>query len=275
VGFAVVWGLAVRAARRRAGSGDALRPTSFHLAVGFATDFLDTLGIGSFATTTTAWRLARRVDDRWIPGTLNVGHALPSIAQALIYVTIIRVDLRTLLAMIAAAVVGAWSGSALVAGWSRRTVRLAMGTALLVAAGILVAGMLGRLPAGGDALGLSGRRLALGVLGNFALGALMTAGIGLYAPCMILVSLLGMSPAAAFPIMMGSCAFLMPVASLRFVRRGAYDVRAALGLALAGVPAVLVAAFLVRSLPLDAVRWLVVGVATYTAVTLLAAARSR
>ena len=105
------------------------------------------------------------------------------------------------------------------------------------------------------------------------LGALMTLGIGLYAPCMILVSLLGLSPTAAFPIMMGSCAFLMPVGSIRFVRRGAYDLPAALGLTLAGVPAVLVAALLVRSLPLDAVRWLVVGVVSYTGASLLAAAR--
>ena len=271
--FVVVWGRAIRASRRSAAAGVTLRPSRFHLAVGFVTNFFDTLGIGSYATTTTAYRLAGRVDDRLIPGTMTVGHTPPSIAQALIYVTLILVDMRTLVAMIAAAVAGAWLGSGVVAGWSRRAVRLAMGSALLVAAGIMLAGTLGWLPVGGDALALSSTRLAVGVVGNFALGALMTAGIGLFAPCMILVSLLGMSPTTAFPIMMGSCAFLMPVASTRFVGRGAYDARAALGLALAGVPAVLVAAFLVRSLPLEAVRWLVVGVVTYTALTLLAAAR--
>ena len=78
----------------------------------------------------------------------------------------------------------------------------------------------------------------------------MMLGIGLYAPCMILVSLLGMNPTAAFPIMMGSCAFLMPVSSVRFVRAQTYDVRAALGLALGGLPAALIAAKLVESLPL-------------------------
>ena len=270
--FAVAWGLAIRVGRRGAGAAAPL-PSAYHLSVGFATNFFDTLGIGSFATTTTAYRLARRVDDRLLPGTLNVGHTLPSIAQALIYITLVEVDMLTLLAMIAAAVAGAWLGSGIVAGWPRRAVRLAMGSALLVAAGIMLAGTLGWLPAGGDALALAGARLVAGVVGNFALGALMTAGIGLFAPCMILVSLLGMRPTAAFPIMMGSCAFLMPVGSMRFVRRGAYDARAALGLTLAGVPAVLVAAFLVRSLPLDAVRWLVVGVVTYTALALLAAAR--
>ena len=272
-GFVVAWGRAIRAGQRSAAPGEVLRPSPFHLAVGLVTDFFDTLGIGSYATTTAAYRLAGRVDDRLIPGTMTVGHTLPSIVQALIYVTLILVDMDTLVAMIAAAVAGAWLGSGVVAGWSRRAVRLGMGSALLVAAGIMLAGTLGWLPVGGDALALSGTRLAVGVVGNFALGALMTTGVGLFAPCMILVSLLGMSPTTAFPIMMGSCAFLMPVASTRFVGRGSYDVRAALGLTLGGLPAVLVAAFLVRSLPLDAVRWLVVAVVTYTAVTLIAAAR--
>jgi len=266
--FAVAWAVAARGARMRG------RPPSlFHLAVGFVTEFLDTLGIGSFATTTTAYRLARGVDDRLLPGTLNVGHALPTIAQALIYVTILVVDMPTLVSMIAAAVGGAWLGSGVVAGWPRRAVRVAMGSALVVAAMIMLGSVLGWLPKGGDAVALSGVRLAVGVAGNFLLGALMTIGIGLYAPCLILVSLLGMSPTAAFPIMMGSCAFLMPVGSMRFIRRDAYDLRAALGLTWAGIPGVLVAAFLVRSLSLDAVRWLVIVVVTYTAATMLAAAR--
>ena len=105
------------------------------------------------------------------------------------------------------------------------------------------------------------------------LGALMTLGIGLYAPCMILVSLLGMNVKAAFPIMMGSCAFLMPISSARFTRTGSFDLRAALGLLIGGIPAVLLAAFVVKSLPLDAMKWVVVVVVIYTAWTLLQSAR--
>jgi uncharacterized membrane protein YfcA len=123
-------------------------------------------------------------------------------------------------------------------------------------------------PAGSDALGLSGALLALAVAANGVFGALMTLGVGLYAPCMGTVALLGMNPAAAFPIMMGSCAFLMPVASARFIRAGAFDRRAALGLTIGGVPGIVLAAWLVKSLPLDAVRWLVVVVVLYTAATM-------
>ena len=114
--------------------------------------------------------------------------------------------------------------------------------------------------------------LVIAVVGNFLLGALMTLGIGLYAPCMILVSLLGMNPTTAFPIMMGSCAFLMPVGSLRFIRERSYSLRSALGLAIGGIPGVLVAAYIVKSLPLGIVRWLVIVVVLYTAVTMLMSA---
>jgi uncharacterized membrane protein YfcA len=147
-----------------------------------------------------------------------------------------------------------------------------MGIALLVASVLVALSAMGRLPGGGEALGLTGGKLILAIGINFALGALMTLGIGLYAPCMIMISLLGMNPAAAFPVMMGSCAFLMPTAGIQFIKKAKYDLRAALGLALGGVPAVLIAAFIVKSLPLTAMRWLVVAVVLYTAVSLLRSA---
>lgn len=265
--LALAWLRAVR------GSQASIRPSPLQLAIGFATDFLDTLGIGSFATTTSALRASRAIDDRLIPGTLNVGHALPTTAQALIYVTIVKVEMTTLVVMIAASVLGGYLGSGVVARLSRRRVQIAMGVALAVAASIMSCSALGVLPAGGVALGLPAGLLLAGALGNFALGALMTAGIGLYGPCMILVSVLGMDPRAAFPIMMGSCASLMPAASARFIAQRAVDHRAALGLTLGGIPGVLIAAWLVKSLPLEAVRWLVIVAAAYTALTLLSAAR--
>jgi uncharacterized membrane protein YfcA len=140
-----------------------------------------------------------------------------------------------------------------------------MAIALLITAAIIVMRQLNVFPGGGDALGLTGPLLIAGIVGNAILGALMTLGVGLYAPCMGMVYLLGMTPLAAFPIMMGSCAVLMPIASIRFARAHAYDKQAVLGLALGGIPGVIIAAYLVKSLPLDVVRWLVVGVILYTA----------
>ncbi len=265
--FVVGW---IRLARGQA-AATPTRPPARDAGIGFVTNFFDTLGIGSFATTTSIWKFLGSIDDRVIPGTLNVGHTLPTVAQAFIYIALVQVDMRTLVALIVAAVLGAWLGAGVVAGWDRRRVQIGMGLALLGVAIVMLVRLL-QLTEGGEATALSGAKLALGLAGNFALGALMTLGIGLYAPCLILVSLLGMSPITAFPIMMGSCAFLMPVGSLRFIRAGSYDLRAAIGLALGGIPAVLVAAYLVKSLPLDAVRWLVVVVVIYTAGMMLRSA---
>ena len=272
--YLVAWVVYLGRARKRLPEDDPAvergAPSPLHLFIGFITNFFDTLGIGSFATTTSMFRLWRVVEDRLIPGTLNVGHTAPTVAQAFIYISIVAADMTTLVAMIAASIFGAWLGAGIVAGWSRRKVQIGMGAALLVAASLMLATQLGLMAQlGGEAIGVGGGRLGIGIGGNFVLGALMTLGIGLYAPCMILVSLLGMSPKVAFPIMMGSCAFLMPVGSMRFIRKDCYALRPALGLAIGGVPGVLLAAFIVKSLPLGAVRWLVIVVVIYTAVTML------
>ena len=264
-----IWILASGIRQAKRAGEQAPAPSLALLAVGFVTNFFDTLGIGSFATTTSMFRHWRMVRDERIPGTLNVGHTLPTIAQAFIYTQLIPVDPRTLIFMIVAAVLGAWLGAGVVARWPRRRVQLGMGGALVGAAAVMALSQLKLLPAGGSLLGLEATRLALAVTGNLILGMLMTIGIGLYAPCMILVSLLGMNPTTAFPIMMGSCAFLMPIASARFVRCNRFDLRASIGLMIGGLPAVLIAAFIVKSLPLTAVRWLVVIVVLYTATNLL------
>jgi uncharacterized membrane protein YfcA len=218
------------------------------------------------------FKLWKLVPDERIPGTLNVGHTPPTIAEAIIFIAIVSVAPLTLTLLIAAAILGAWLGAGVVSRWPRRYIQIGMGCALLAAAGLFIAKFSGRLPAGGQSFELHGTLLAIGVVGNFILGALMTLGIGLYAPAMIMVSLLGMSPLAAFPIMMGSCAFLMPVASFRFIKFDAYTLRAGLGLAIGGVPGVLIAAFIVKSLP---VKWLYVLVALvviYTAIMMLRSA---
>lgn len=273
-GFCALYVAALAAAVRRAlaGGEERIAPGAFELGLGFVTCFFDTLGIGSFAPTTAALKLRNLVPDQKIPGTLNVGHTLPTIAQAFIFIAIVTVDLKTLVLMIGAAVAGSWFGAGFVSGAPRRKIQIAMGFALLAAAALFLMAIYKLTPTGGDAQGLAGWKLWAGLGGNFILGALMEVGVGLYAPCMILVSLLGMNPLTAFPIMMGSCAFLMPVGSVRFIRAGCYSLRTTLGLGLAGVPAVLIAAFVVKSLQLTYLRWLVVGVVLYAALSMLRSA---
>src|SRR5262245_37903281 len=248
------------------------KETALELGTGFVTNFFDTLGIGSFAPTTAVFKFFKMVPDRLIPGTLNVGHTPATFVQAFIYTLAIDVDVLTLILMIGAAIAGAWLGAGIVASWPKRKVQIGMGCALLVAAALFTWRNLGGGGTDTGTTALVGVKLALGLAGNFALGALMTLGIGLYAPCMILVGLLGMNASAAFPIMMGSCAFLMPVSSAKFLQKDAYSLRPALALGLGGVPAVLIAALIVKSMDVSTMRWLVVGVVLIAAAMMLRSA---
>ncbi|GCD08586.1 sulfite exporter TauE/SafE family protein [Clostridium tagluense] len=233
-------------------------------AVGFATNFFDTLGIGSFAPTTALLKQFKLTDDRTLPGTLNVSATIPVVVEAFIFITVIKVDSITLVALLGAAAIGAVLGAGVVAKLDVKKIQLAMGVALMVVAVIMILQQLKIFPAGGDAIGLSGIKLIVAVIANFILGALMTLGIGLYAPCMALVYALGLSPAVAFPIMMGSCAFLMPAASIKFVKEGAYDRKASMAITVFGVLGVFIAAYLVKTLPLNILRWVVIVVIIYT-----------
>lgn len=239
--------------------------------IGFIGNFFDTLGIGSFAIETALFKFMKQSEDRLLPGTLNVANTIPTIAQGIIFIQIVEVEPLTLILMILASGTGAFLGAGIVAKLPERNIRLTMGVALFITAGFMIATKMGWMEGGGEAIKLEGVKLILAVAVNFILGALMTAGIGLYAPCMALVFALGMSPAVAFPIMMGSCAFLMPVAASRFIRAGAYNRKASFAIAITGVIGVLIAAFVVKSLPLDALRWLVILVIIYTATIMLRA----
>ena len=260
---------ALRAARR----STAVRwPTPVELIIGFVTDFFDTLGIGSFAPTTAIYKLRRIVPDELIPGTLNVGHTPAAIAETLIFVTAILVDPLLLVTVVGSAAAGAWLGAGVVARLPRRAIQITMGVALVIAGTVFTAINLGALPGGGTAMALSGWKFGLAVGINFILGALMSAGIGLYAPCMITLALLGMHPLAAFPIMMGACALLQPVASLRFFQTGRFAWGPSFGLAFGGIFGVVIAAYIVKSLPLIALRWLVIVVIAYAAFAMLRSA---
>jgi len=250
-------------------------PGILQITLGFVTNFFDTLGIGSFATTTAAFRLMGIVPDELIPGTLLIGHALPVIAQAMIFITVVDVNPAQMAALIACCVTGGWIGAGVVASVSRRTIRFAMAGALTAAAVLMLTGMLGLIPGGGSATTFPPAAFVVAVVISLVLGALLTVGIGNYAPSLIIFSLLGMDPRAAFPIMMGSGAFVATIAGVRFVTRGRFDRRAAAGLTLGGIPGVLVAAWVVQSLPLDDLRWLVLVVVLYSAVSLARAATAR
>ncbi|TCS77581.1 permease [Muricomes intestini] len=234
--------------------------------IGFITNFLDTLGIGSFATTQAGFKFTKSSPDAVMPGTLNVGDTIPVVTEAVLFFGLIEIAPVTLVGMIAASVLGAVLGASIVSKWSVKYVRIALGCALIALAIVFICKLLeiGPFGAAGTATALHGIKLVIGIVVNFLLGAFMMIGVGLYAPCMALCGALGLNLKVAFPIMMGSCAFLMPSGSMKFIKEGKYDRKASVMLTIFGVLGVFVAYFIVKELPLTALTWIVICVMLFT-----------
>ncbi len=250
------------------------RPNVEAIGLGAVTNFFDTLGIGSYAPTTAWVKFRGLVPDSFIPATLNVGHALPTIAQSAIFLVIlgVHVDPVLLASCILSAVAGALIGAPIVVRAPVRVVQTVVGVALLIAAVLYAMSNLDLMPIGGNATALPAASMAVAIAVHFVLGALMAFGIGLYAPSLILLSLLGLDPRLAFPIMASACAFLMPTTGFAFVKSPRIDFRIVLGIALGGIPAVLLAAFVVKEMPIVWLRWGVVVVVLYASFLLLRSA---
>ena len=231
-------------------------------------NFFDTLGIGSYAIATSAWKFNKSVRDDLIPGTLNVAFGIPICVEATITMTRIEMDSLTLVLMIAAAIIGSILGAKIISKLDIMKIRVVMGVALIILAAITLCKINAVGPFGilGTARGLEGGMLVVGVVANFILGILMTAGIGLYAPCMAIVLLLGMSADVAFPVMMGSCAYLCPACGITFIKEGKYNRASTIPMIITGAIGVLIAGFIVTSLPLTVLTYLVCVVMVICAV---------
>lgn len=236
--------------------------------IGCITNLLDTWGIGSYATTQAGFKFTKSSPDETIPGTLNVGDTFPVTLEALLFFSFVDIDPLTLVLMLAASVVGALVGAGIVCKWNLKMVRLGLGVGLLILAIVLACKNAGIGPFGvsGEALGLTGIKLVIGVVANFFLGALMMIGVGLYAPCMALCAALGMNIGTAFPIMMGSCAFLMNAACFKFIKEGKYDRKAALCLALFGCVGVFIAYKVACFFSLKTLTYIICVVMIYTSI---------
>ena len=253
------------------------RPATADVAIGFVANFLDTLGIGSYAQITALFKVRGRPADELIPGTLNVGGVIPSFVGCWLFIVAITVEPVLLTGMVISSAVGAWIGADIVSRLPRRVIQVFMGVALLIAAVSFLLTNLGISVSPGTAMGLTGWRFGIAIAANFVFGALMCIGIGNYAPTMALLGLLGMNPIAAFPIMMGSDGLLIPVAALGFLRSQRFSHAAALGLTVGGVVGTLCAFPLVNAIGshLALMRWLVTAVVLYAAVSMLLSAGTR
>lgn len=262
----------------RAAMAASARPRLEAIGMGAITNFLDTLGIGSFAPTMAWLKLRNLVPDRVIPGTMLVGHTLPVLVQAMIFLVLlgVLVDPLLLVGCSVALLAGALLGAPLVSKTRVWLVQLVVGCALILAALLYALSNLHLMPPAGTAGALPPVWTVVAIAANFVFGVLLNFGIGNYAPSLVMFSLMGMDPHLAFPIMAGGAALAASGASVRHINIGKIDLRIAGGLAIGGIPAVLFAAFVVKSMPVEMLRWLVIVVVLYTALVMLrAAARGR
>lgn len=241
------------------------------------TNFFDTLGIGSFAPTMAWMRFRRMVPDHRIPMTMLAGYTPSTFVQSTIFLILlgIGVDPFLLIGSVVAVAAGAYFGVPLAVGSSVRTVQLLVAVALLLAALLYSLSNLGLMPAGGDASSLPLTETLIVIAASFIFGMLLNFGIGNYAPTLALLSLMGMDPRLVFPIMATGSTLAGAAAATRLVKLADLDLRIVLSLAVGSIPAVLVAAFLVKEMDLVLLRWLVVLVVTYAAISLLYAALKR
>lgn len=259
--------LLVRAAIARR----AFVPRGEAVIVGAATNFFDTLGIGSFAPTLAWLKFRGGVPDRLIPCTMIVSHTLPTMAQAAIFLVLlgIHVDPTLLIGCAIALLMGGLMGAPLVARARIWIVQAVVGIALVVAAILYALANLDLMPAGGAAASLPAPLMILAIAANFVMGVLLNFGVGNYAPSLVMLSLMGMDPRLVFPIMAAGAALTVAGVSGRHIAAGTVDLRTAVSFAIGGIPAVLVAAFIVKSMPVEMLRWLVILVVVYAAAVML------
>jgi uncharacterized membrane protein YfcA len=222
-----------------------------------------------------AWLKFRRlVPDRLIPRTMLAGHTLPAVVQAMIFLALLGVllDPVLLIGCVLATLAGGLLGVSLVIRTKVWVVQLIVGLALILAACMYALTNLHLMPGGGTATSLPLPLLVIAIAANFVFGVLLNFGIGNYAPTLIMLSLMGMDPRLCFPIMAAGAALTAAGASMRYIAIGEIDLRIAIGIALGGIPATLIAAFIVKSMSLETLRWLVVGVVLYAALVMLKAA---
>jgi uncharacterized membrane protein YfcA len=243
-------------------------------ALGAIVSFFDTLGIGSFAPSTAWIKFRKLVPDRLIPPTLVVGLGPPAMAESIIFLILlgVQVDPVLLFGSAIAVLLGGLVGAPLVSRARVWTVQLVVAVGLLLAAIAYAMTNLHLFPGGGTAASLPPALTIAAIVASFGFGILLNFGVGNYAPTLVLLSLMGMDPRLCFPIMASGAALMSAGAGIRHIQIGQIDLRVVLGLALGGIPAVFIAAFIVKSMPVETLRWLVIVVVLYAAAVMFRAA---
>ena len=249
-------------------------PTAETIGLGAVVSFFDTLGIGCFAPSTAWLKFRRLVPDGLIPPTILVGLTITAVVESIIFLIRlgVRVDPVLLVGCVLACAMGGLIGAPLVHRTRVWIVQLVVAIGLLCAAVAYGMTNLHLFPGGGTASSLTLALTIIAIVANFFFGVLLNYGVGNYAPTLVVLSLMGMDPRLCFPIMAGAAALMGAAAGIRHIQTGKLDLRVVVGLTIGGIPAVFVAAYIVVTMPLEVLRWLVLVVVLYAAAIMFRAA---
>jgi hypothetical protein len=184
----------------------------------------------------------------------------------------VRVDPVLLFGGAMATFAGGVVGAPLVVRSRAWIVQMTVAIGLALAGIAFVLAITGNLPAGGTASGLPMGLTIIAIAASFVFGLLANFGVGNYAPTLAMLSLMGMDPHYCFPIMASGASLMGAGSSVRFVKMPEIDLRIVVGLTLGGIPAVLVAALIVKSMNVDVLRYVITVVVFYTAAVMARAA---
>lgn len=249
-------------------------PTIETVVLGAVVSFFDTLGIGCFAPSTAWLKFRRLVPDRLIPPTILVGLTITAVVESIIFLVRlgVSVDPVLLVGCVLSCLMGGLLGAPLVHRTRVWIVQLVVAIGLFFAAIAYAMTNLHLFPGGGSASALPLSLTIAAITANFIFGVLLNFGVGNYAPTLVILSLMGMDPRLCFPIMAGAAALMGAGAGIRHIRIGEIDLRVVMGLTIGGIPAVFMAAYLVVTMPVELLRWLVLFVVLYAALLMLRSA---
>ena len=240
------------------------------VALGAVVNFFDTFGIGSFAQTTAWLKFRKLVPDRLIPPTMIAGLTPPAMVESIIFLILlgVKVDPTLLFGGAIATGVGGIVGAPLVVRAKAWIVQMTVAIGLVLAGIAFLLAIAGAMPVGGTASSLPLGLTIVAIVLSFVLGLLANFGVGNYAPTLAILSLMGMDPHYCFPIMASGASLMGAGSSMKFVKVPDMDLGIVIGLTLGGIPAVLVAALIVKQMDVDVLRYVITLVVFYTAIVM-------
>jgi uncharacterized membrane protein YfcA len=216
--------------------------------IGFISNLLDTVGIGSFAVIVAMRKmLGVMPDDVKLIGSMNIQAVITALAQMLIFLHYIKLDLTTMLVSIAMITLGGFLSGLIAVRINKAIVHNVMLIAFIVTGILLFLIQLDVLQFTSTSDAITGIRLGIFAIFMLIAGMLPAFGVGYYSLVKTSIFLFGVNPIIAFPIMAAASSYQMPVTAITFMSKNKFYTKSSILLAIFGLIGVFIAAPLIST----------------------------